>query len=51
MNKTYRPYEPDQPFLLSPALTDRLPEDHLIYLIRDVVSDLHLTTIDSVYER
>ena len=51
MSKTYRPYEPDQSFLLPPALTDWLPEGHLIYFIRDIVNDFDLSAIESVYER
>ena len=51
MSKTYRPYDPDQSFLLPPALTDWLPDGHLIYFIRDVVNDFDLSAIESVYER
>ena len=45
MSKTYRPYEPDQVFLLPPALTDWLPETHLVYFLRDVVEGLDLSAI------
>lgn len=51
MSKTYRPYELDQLYLLPPALTDWLPEDHLVYFIKDVVSDIDLSSITAVYER
>lgn len=51
MGKTYRPYEPDQMFLLPPALKDWLPDGHLAYFISDVVDELDLSSIVSVYER
>jgi len=51
MSKTYRPYEPDQSYLLPPALTDWLPEGHLVYFLREVVDDFDLSTITAVYER
>jgi hypothetical protein len=37
MAKTYRPYLPDQDFLLPPRLNNWLPEDHLAYFVSDVV--------------
>lgn len=51
MSKTYRPYEPDQVFLLPPALTDWLPATHLVYFLRDVVEGLDLSAITASYER
>ena len=51
MAKTYRPYCPDQMFLLPPSLRDWLPEDHLVYFVSDVVDQLDLTKIESVYEK
>src|SRR4030065_1439290 len=51
MSKTYRPYEPDQVFLLPPALTDWLPDQHLVYFLRDVVEGLDLSAITTGYER
>jgi len=50
MSKTYRPYDPDQAFLLPPALTDWLPTGHLVYFLRDLVESLDLSTITAVYE-
>ena len=50
MAKTYRPYVPEQDFLLPPSLRDWLPEDHLAYFVSDVVDDLDLSAITSVYE-
>ena len=37
MAKTYRPYLPDQDFLLPPSLQDWLPEGHLAYFVGDLV--------------
>jgi transposase len=51
MAKTYRPYCPDQMFLLPPSLRDWLPEDHLVYFVSDVIDQLDLSKIESVYER
>jgi hypothetical protein len=38
MGKSYRPYLPDQEFLLPPSLRDWLPEKHLVYFVSDVCS-------------
>jgi transposase len=51
MAKTYRPYCPDQMLLLPPSLRDWLPENHLVYFVSDVVDQLDLSTIESVYEK
>src|SRR5205807_10267793 len=50
MAKTYRPYLPDQDFLLPPSPQDWLPEDHLAYFVSDVVDQLDLSAIESGYE-
>ena len=49
MAKAFRPYFPDQEFLLPPRLRDWLPEDHLAYFVSDVVDQLELTRIYAVY--
>jgi len=49
--KTFRPYDPDQPFLLPPSLRDWLPEDHLASFISDVVGTLELSAILAEYEQ
>ena len=49
MGKSYRPYLPDQEFLLPPSLRDWLPENHLVYFVSDVVDNLNLTAMDAVY--
>jgi transposase len=51
MAKTYRPYSPDQMFLLPPSLQDWLPENHLSYFVSDVIDNLDLSEIESVYEK
>ena len=50
MGKTYRAYLPEQDLLLPPSLRDWLPEDHLAYFVSDVVEELDLSAIESVYE-
>jgi transposase len=43
-------YLPEQDLLLPPILGDWLPEDHLAYFVSDVVDQLDLSAIESVYE-
>jgi transposase len=49
MGKSYRPYLPEQGFLLPPSLREWLPENHLVYFVSDVVDNLNLTALDAVY--
>src|ERR1700756_5534215 len=49
MGKSYRPYHPDQAFLLPPSLREWLPENHLVYFVSDVVDNLNLTALDAAY--
>ena len=51
MGKGYRPYVPEQDFLLPPSLRDWLPEGHLAYFVSDVVDQLDLSAIHAVYEK
>src|SRR4051812_25866594 len=51
MAKTYRPYLPDQDFLLPPSPRDWLPEGHLAYFVGDVIDALDLSAITTPYER
>ncbi len=51
MDKTYRPYEPDHLFLLPPSLRDWVRTEHPVYLLADIVDELDLSAITSVYER
>lgn len=49
--KTFKPYSPDQLFLLPPALRDWLPEGHLALFLSDVVETaLDLSPILATYE-
>ena len=48
--KIFRPYNPEQLFLLPPALRDWLPEGHLALFLSDVVDELDLSPIFSTYE-
>src|SRR3984893_5205599 len=50
MAKSYRSYLPEQDLLLPPSLHDWLPEGHLAYFVCDVVDQLDLSAIESVYE-
>jgi transposase len=50
MSKTFRPYEPDQTFLMPASLRDWLPREHLAYFVSDLVDQLDLSEIMSRYE-
>ncbi len=50
MAKPYRTYLPEQDLLLPPSLREWLPDDHLVYFVSDVVDQLNLSAIESVYE-
>ncbi len=51
MAKVYRPYFPEQDFLLPPSLREWLPENHLAYFVSDMVDQLNLGGIEDYYER
>jgi transposase len=51
MAKSYRPYFPEQDYLLPPSLREWLPENHLAYFISDMIDQLDLSAIESYYER
>lgn len=50
MSKTFRPYEPDQAFLMPASLRDWLPKGHLAYFVSELVDQLDLSNIMSRYE-
>lgn len=50
MSKTYRPFQPDQLFLMPPSLTEWLPGSHMVYFVRQILDELDLSPITSVYE-
>src|SRR5260370_14488185 len=49
MPKGYRTYLPEQDLLLPPSLREWLAEDHLVYLVSEVVDQLDLSAMDGVY--
>lgn len=51
MGKTFRRYDPEQCLLLPPDLRQWLPEGHLALFVSDVVNELDLSEILSVYEQ
>jgi transposase len=51
MAKVYRPYFPEQDFLLPPSLREWLPEDHLAYFVSEMIDQLDLSGIEQHYER
>lgn len=51
MAKTFRPYVPEQDFLLPPSLREWLPADHLAYVVSELVDQLDLSAILAPYER
>lgn len=50
MSTSFRPYQPDQPFLLPPDPRDWLAEDHLAYFLSDTVEALDLAAFYAPYE-
>jgi transposase len=50
VSKTFRPYEPDQNFLMPASMREWLPEGHLAYFIADVVDHLDSKAVMSRYE-
>jgi transposase len=44
--KTYRPYSPEQAFLLPPSPREWLPDGHLAYYVLDLVDELDLREIE-----
>ena len=51
MSKTYRPYNPDQQFLMPPSMRDWLPEGHLSYFVSDTIDEMDLWDIEREYEK
>jgi transposase len=50
MPTTFRPYQPDQMFLLPPSPREWLPEEHLAYFISETVDRLDLSAFYRRYE-
>ena len=51
MSKTYRPWNPNQQWLLPPSVQDWLPENDLVYFILDTVNELDISAITEKYEQ
>jgi transposase len=51
MSRRYKSYSPEQPHLLPPSPQDWLPEDHLAYMIRALVSTLKLEAFHRSYRK
>lgn len=51
MAKKYKEWNPNQQFFLPPALQDWLPEDHPVYVVRDVVEQLDISAIEEKYQQ
>lgn len=47
--RTFRPYDPEELWLLPPSPRDWLPEEHLAYFLSDLVEALNLTPILATY--
>lgn len=48
-DRTFRPYEPNDPWLFPPSPRDWLPEEHLAYFIAALVEELDLRPILKTY--
>lgn len=48
--KQYRPWSPDQTFLLPPSPRDWLPDNHLVHFIMEVTGELNISEIERVLE-
>lgn len=48
--KSYRPYTPEQSFLLPPSPAEWLPEDHLAYFVLDLLADKDLSAFERVLQ-
>jgi len=51
MSKTYRPWNPDQDWLLPPSPREWLSEGDMVYFLLDVVKTFDLSAITSKYEQ
>ena len=49
-SQTYKPYDPNQAFLLPPNPRDWLPNDHVVFFIDDLVNRLDLSSIAAKHE-
>lgn len=47
--RMFRPYDPEELWLLPPSPRDWLPDDHLAYFLSDLVEELNLAPILATY--
>ena len=47
--RTFRPYDPEELWLLPPSPREWLPEEHLVYFLSDLVDELDLKPIVATY--
>jgi len=50
MPTNYRAYQPEQSYLLPPAPSDWLPENHLVFFISEVVDEMDLSAFHARHE-
>ena len=50
MGRTFREWSPDQAWLFPPSPQDWLPENHLVYFLLDVSTEMDLSPITSKYD-
>jgi transposase len=50
VSKQYRPWAPDQAYLLPPSPAEWLPEGHLAYFVLEVVQELDIGAIEGVIQ-
>jgi transposase len=51
MNKTFRPWNPEQTLLLPPSPVDWLPQNHLVFFLLDLAAELDLGEIHAYYRQ
>ena len=51
MCKTYRPWNPNQQYLLPPSVQVWLPENDMVYFLLDTVNELDISAITQKYEQ
>ncbi len=51
MSKTYRPWNPNQQYLLPPSVQDWLPENDMVYFLLDTVNELDISAMTQKYEQ
>ena len=48
--KSYRPWSPEQPFLMPPSPGEWLPEDHIARFVLELVRELDITAIETTIQ-